>query len=461
MTKIKINKLIIACVGIGMASILTMSLIQMRPEPEQRQPEPIEEKQGRFYEQTHFIIDIIEQTHPIFKMADKLNQAEYITVREEFIKNGTAVENERDFFFELLHYIKVLQDGHMVANNMWWMNNSTIAEQMHVTEQGVFLVDTQGNHAGKVISIAEIEIEKILETIAEYIYFENEIDKGVWLQKMVGKQLIHERIIGHKLETQIEIIVEVDGQIEIRESEYMIIRDEPYRYNTGAKMNHQRLAGDIFYMDIPVFTNEVAFKEMEIEVVHAIEEGIKKFIIDLRDNPGGNSGLGTDLLAAMGISMSGASVKRRVSELFLEEKISHYFGNPKSEEALNFIEEIRTLYFDELWVSSSGELNGTNENDLQIVILMNNNTYSSAQMIANMVQDTGVGLLVGEPSREAPSSFGDMMYVRVPKTDWQLALSSSWFGRTDERADSMLLMPDVLVPSEQALEVAIDYLLNK
>ena len=51
--------------------------------------------------------------------------------------------------------------------------------------------------------------------------------------------------------------------------------------------------------------------------------------------------------------------------------------------------------------------------DLSLHVLTNENTFSSAQMLAVWVSDGDLGTLVGRPSANSPSSYGDVVRFQL------------------------------------------------
>jgi hypothetical protein len=77
--------------------------------------------------------------------------------------------------------------------------------------------------------------------------------------------------------------------------------------------------------------------------------------------------------------------------------------------------------------------------------------------MAVWVQDGDFGIIIGEPSSNAPSAFGDMLNFTLPRTRIDVRVSYSRFVRPDVDADQATLVPDIAVPSDQALEAALAY----
>jgi len=86
-------------------------------------------------------------------------------------------------------------------------------------------------------------------------------------------------------------------------------------------------------------------------------------------------------------------------------------------------------------------------------------TYSSATMMAVFVQDGDLGTVIGAPSSNAPSSYGDILYYKLPASGIEVSILYKRWLRPDTDADQRILMPDIVTEyNEDILQRAIDYL---
>jgi hypothetical protein len=81
-------------------------------------------------------------------------------------------------------------------------------------------------------------------------------------------------------------------------------------------------------------------------------------------------------------------------------------------------------------------------------------------MMALWVRDGGFGNVIGSPSSQAPTAFGNILNFRLPYTGFSGFISYVQFLRPDANADPAILQPDIVVDPAEALEFALEYLQN-
>jgi hypothetical protein len=215
------------------------------------------------------------------------------------------------------------------------------------------------------------------------------------------------------------------------------------------------LDDDIMLIDLRVFALHESIEETALYIEQAIENGIRKFIVDLRGNGGGDSRAGERLLNAKGITVPAGGAVRRLSPLMLD-MVREYNLMPAPIRALFSILSALT----DGMIDTPYPGNASNPNNAFVAVLTDNDTYSSATMMAYWAQDGGFGNIIGAPSRNAPSSFGDMLFFTLPYSGLQARVSHVQFLRPDTAADQSTLWPDIMADPADALDVAIEFLRN-
>ena len=136
-----------------------------------------------------------------------------------------------------------------------------------------------------------------------------------------------------------------DVKVEIRDVEIQTV-------------SHEMLSGDTGYIRISEFS-EVTSEQYKKAFADLKEQGMKKLVVDLRDNPGG-------LLTAV------CGVLRQILPegliVYTEDK------NGKREEE---------------------NCDGKNELDMPLAVLVNGNSASASEIFAGAVKDYGIGMIVG------------------------------------------------------------------
>jgi len=200
---------------------------------------------------------------------------------------------------------------------------------------------------------------------------------------------------------------------------------------------------DVFFISLRSFVVGEHITEVANAIEAAIDVGITRFIVDLRANGGGDSTAGIELLSAMGMTTPSFGSIRRISQLARDQRAQ--FGLVFPEDA-NLVER------------TPNPSTAANPLDIQLTVLTDNESFSSATMMATWVQDGNLGLVIGEASSNAPSAFGDMLTYTLATSGFNLQLSYTRWLRPDINADQNVLWPDIQVPADQALSTALEYL---
>lgn len=193
---------------------------------------------------------------------------------------------------------------------------------------------------------------------------------------------------------------------------------------------------------------ERMFEEME-------EEGATTLIVDLRNNGGGASSYGDQLLYYLGApsNIRDHRVAIRFSRLYKEswpEKYSSYaesyakkFHGANLPDSLIGTDDLapedtqKQDYFryltkedSEFYVKSKRSVfKGT------VYFLVGEGTYSSAVILSTLIKDNKLFTIVGQPTRGRPSHFGEMLILRLPNSGIGCSISCKKFYRPDVSKD--------------------------
>jgi len=394
-----------------------------------------------------FLVEMVEAVHPIFIIRDMLPDY-YEAFRDEFLATSSELISRTEFVLAIKRYFTALHDGHMGGG--WFTDLSQgepqafrdgwfIDTRFVVREGRLFLYEYPDI---EIIEIGGVPVGDIFYQIDRYYFSENE----------------SARMWNYAVHSRYELILRRAGA-EIRSSEagpyvYMMTLEDGEQFNRMVSMSaditglwpdfddiiSHEMIGNIFYIDLRIFVDGDHITEVADEIEAAIESGVYRFIVDLRGNPGGNDWAGQRLLMAMGITVPAHGVTTRISDLAREQRgyTGHYISQRTDSQPLTVI--------------------ANNPNNVRIAVMTDRLSFSSATGFSVWVADGGFGYIIGEPSSNAPTSFGDMLPLTLPTAEIMLSISHRLFLRPNRHADQQTLWPDIYVPSRDALEVALEWL---
>lgn len=178
------------------------------------------------------------------------------------------------------------------------------------------------------------------------------------------------------------------------------------------------------------------------------ENGIGNLIIDIRQNGGGSSGVGDELLRYLStkpftqftkslarITPTTMRLKRRQ----LSSSTAGMYFNSTDEKELIMP---RT--------AAEGHFDG------RVYLLVSHKTFSSAASFSWVFKELGMGTVVGEETGGMNVSFGDIINYKLPVSGLNCSLSYRrlWQYGADEH-DIHGTLPDIVVPQEEALEYVL------
>jgi hypothetical protein len=151
-------------------------------------------------------------------------------------------------------------------------------------------------------------------------------------------------------------------------------------------------------------------------------------IVDLRDNPGGDSYVVNEFLRHID------------TESYLSPGMTERHGPFLIEHKAVTIEnqQYNTVF------------------DGQIYVLTNASTFSAAMDFAMYIQDNGLGTIVGEASGNLPDSYGDTLTFSLPASKLYLTVSYKKWKRIDQSKAGQPIVPDIPCNPEKAYETAVN-----
>ena len=211
-------------------------------------------------------------------------------------------------------------------------------------------------------------------------------------------------------------------------------------------------------IDFRFFNDENAFKNFLDSSFNIIrKEKITNLIIDIRENGGGNSKLGDQLLQFISKNKFTQFVKTIIKYSQIQKNF--FKANCETDstncETYNYLKEQKngkTETFDDqkLIEPNSNIFNG------EVYLLTSLKTFSSASTFAQCFKHYKLGTIVGEETGGWIVAYGDKITTTLPISKLSLTISQKKFytvGATDK--DLHGIIPDIKVKSENALDFVL------
>lgn len=382
-------------------------------------------------EDRNLAIACMEDTHPYFILEEE--HTAYDIAKQKYIEAASSEMLVRDFQAATAEYICFFQDGH---TRLRWSEEEYVDLRSTYRNGKTYVVENDEITDVYIEKLGGVEVTAIYEAIDRMFPAENEMAQAVNRYNYVdGKNFLN--FIGAEIkDDQIEIVFSDDTKSMYgfyNPSEETTTSDEYYG-------NSWYMDGEIFVVDFNVCVDDDELKAIASELSKKVKEGCDKVIIDVRENGGGNSQACTRLLEAMGMEAPQYDMVIRYSKEAKEQRgylrsSGMYRWNAKSD--------------------------GKANENVKLVVLCDRYTFSSATMMCVFTRDGKLGTIIGEPSSNMPSAYGDILYFSLPNSHLFGTVSHKQFIRPDEENKERMLVPDIQTTSEDAYDEAVRYLMGE
>ena len=193
-------------------------------------------------------------------------------------------------------------------------------------------------------------------------------------------------------------------------------------------------------MEFVECVDDANLKSTARELKQAVEQGCTKVIIDARGNGGGSSNACERLLNAMGMKAPTYGTLMRYSR--------------EAKEQVGYLRSSGTFT---MKPNPAARQNPA----VNLVVLCDRDTYSSATMLCVFVRDGQLGTLIGEASSNMPNHSGDITFVALEHSHLFASVSHKRFLRPSGETESRMVVPDIETSSREAYQAALDYLAEK
>ena len=399
-----------------------------------------------------YLVSTIEEVHPqpyhFFSQAAFRDSIEALTARlPPTIDEGAA-------FRQLAALMALLRDGHTQ------MRYEAMGMKLLFGQLLPYAFDMRGNRlliqdcligscgipdGAEVLEFAGNPVEEVLADARKYVPH----DSDFHLENSLISELCLFLAIRHDF-APIEVLYRAgDGAAPQTHREKLSLMDklrllealggeglsDPYTFEV--------VEDGIGYVDFRSFRDRDRFRLFTEATFTAIaEEGVSDLIIDIRDNLGGHSSLGDDLLQYI----SSVPYTQFDSVLVKVSTASIEMGGLDDK---NDIDSSIT-YRAKLKPLTNNPLRFTG----RVYLLTSRRTYSSATSFSAAFTCYDVGTMIGEETAGLSVSYGDQLDFTMPRTQFPFAVSYKQFFRACGQADGRGVRPDHDIQASEAMDVA-------
>lgn len=373
-------------------------------------------------------IQFVEDAHPYFIFQDDLTA--YEQARQLYI-NLTAHEmTVGEFQTATAQYLCFFRDGH---TRIRWTEEEYLALEQAYQNGKNYCLENGIITDKYIVEIGGTAIDHIYKTIDKLIPAENDMAEQYNREIYVlGRNLLQEAgadIRGGRVTVSFS-----DGS----SAEFSFLPpDKSENVSLSSSINSWQMSDDIFQIDFAECIDDENLQSIADALENALQQGCRKVIIDARGNGGGNSNACERLLKAMGMTAPEYDVVIRYSS--------------EAKEQAGYLRSSGTYRY------KGSDKSQTND-AVRLAVLCDRYTFSSANMLCVWVRDGDLGVIIGEPSTNSPSHYGDILYLSLPNSHIFATVSHKHFVRPDEYNTETMLIPDIQTSSEEAYAKALEYM---
>ena len=367
-------------------------------------------------EDVNQVIKTIEETHPVFiyEVPEK-----YANAKKIFLENTKKEMTTVDFQRELSIYVASLNDGHTFIRDYVFENEFLDINWKLIDDELIVLDEEKMLTKERVKSIGGVDVKELISRVKPLLPSENYVTEIKNIENGLKGKLSLE-VLGIEVGNTTKVIVESNGEDIIKEVGITNI-NEMNSYDR--RRAYEKINDDIFYVDLGECIMDNMMREINRATKEEVEKGTKNIIIDVRDNGGGNSDAITSLLEALGAEIPWFGMELRYSPLAKEQR--------------GYLRDSGDVFIE-------GKSEFKKNENINLYVISNQNTFSSAQMLVTYVRDGKLGKIVGTAGSNSPSAYGDLICFQLENSLIELGVSHKLFLRPDEsRRDENVIEPDI------------------
>jgi len=430
--------------------------------------------QDKLKEDLDFLFKTIEEVHP--NMYAYISKEEFEPISRKLYDKATESLRVREFYKEVAQAITYLQFGHCLVIPPELHGKFTESRILPVKLRwdGECVVVVQdfselGIVGGKLLEVDGRKIEDLVAEYKMYVPCEGNIGNASYATRAIGYFLWLE----YAEKDSYKLVIQKENG---RKFKYQVMT---VKYRTIEESEstdeHSNLEEKFTYRyiedsDVGVITVNTFAEELRSEFGNFLkstfrsikEQDVSNIIIDIRENGGGDSRLGDDLLKYL------TDKPYRQFEEY-KCKISKQLLDPNNN-ALNKIaeenpEELEVGKF----VGRDIPLKKPDDNSLRydgnIYVLIGNGTFSGGQSFTAAIKCFKIGTLVGQETGGTTIEYGDIMTFTMLNSGLMFAVPCKYFVEACGKPDGHGVLPDYEVkqkPQDTAkgVDTVLQFTLN-
>ena len=384
-------------------------------------------------EDLDYLVRILQNVHPATYRGFSKQQIAAIDAAYQRIQEPMT---KAQFYFLANTIICSLQDAHTQLRPMKGLSNRRIDVSLVSLSDGFYVRrDREPFRQGdKIAALDGKDIETIVREMRPLIPAENEY----WRKRDTAEKLQRYEYLDH-----LGVVDSNAVNVRVEREGTSIALTAPLKLPTQCApkpaarhwLGHHvdpNLSLGLFYLD-QCIVDEYYKKALRSFFERVRNHRIRNIAIDVRRNGGGNSHVVDEFLRYLDIDRYrhfGGDIRysKELGEKLGYSRTSGYRrGKPRK--ARNRKIEDKSLLFDG-----------------RLFVLTSAATFSSGNWFAVIVKDNDLGTVIGEPTGNAPSSYGDVPTFEMPNTGFSFTVSHKrWIRPNPDNDPADALYPDVTV----------------
>ncbi|SDY91610.1 Peptidase family S41 [Proteiniborus ethanoligenes] len=397
----------------------------------------------------------LEEVHPktIEGLSDEMLKA--FEAANEIIKEPMTVS---DFTIVASELACMLEDAHTAVRGFYSLDLS-LPMAIKVIDDTFYVLEGKDlEPKDKIISFGGVPIKEIYEKSQKRIPSENIYWTNYNFEKYALLQSTLTQMGAEINNKKIDVVVNRNGENITVEMKFGDVYFKPINESQSTKtyktypqdtaynpqfLYHLDMDNSLCHFVLKSCDNSAEYRHfLQIMFEDIQKNNIKSIVADVRQNTGGNSSVLDEFLKYVDVDKYASyGSLRRLSQQGSEQrgyvKTKGTMSNPPG---LRMNNKMKDFLFD-------GD----------IYVLIDNGTFSSGNWFGVIISDSEIGTIVGEPSGNAPTSYGDILSFQLKNSKLMYFVSYSQWIRPNEAKR----YEDALYPDFQVRYTIDDYLNKK